>query len=467
MADTIAFPTSAAAPHDTPRAPIGMAWFAVVVLCIAQIVSTVDRGMLALVVDPVRTDLGIDDFQIALLQGFAFSVFYMTVGLPLGAVADLVNRRRLLIAGIIIWSAATIGGGLAQDFGQMFASRLFIGVGEAVLGPCAVTMISDLFPPTGRGRPMAVYVFGSMIAYGVGSMVSGFILQIAPQGAFTGVPLLAHLAPWRIAFVLVGAFGFLIAGLLLFLREPPRRGFADSADRKTGFRANLGFLVHHRAIFLPLYGALAMFAAGGSVATGWGAVLLTRVFGFTLGAAGKGLGTGQILWAVMGAAIASVLVDRVARRGGPAAKVRLAAVVALLGIPSTLAVLAPNALAATVLLAEIMFVSAIYGTTMLSVIAEVTPARVRGFSVALYAFVMTMIGASLGPLAVATLTQRVFGSPASVGSSMAVVGIVAFGASALLALLAARRFAATGDRAQAMASFFGSTANPAAHPVVA
>lgn len=463
MAVVPIYPQDAATAHQPRHRAPAMAWFAVVILCVAQIVSTIDRGMLALVVDPVRADLGISDLQIALLQGFAFSVFYVTVGLPLGAVADMVNRRRLLVGGIVVWSLATIGGGLAQDFGHMFASRLFIGVGEAVLGPCAVTIIADLFPPAGRGKPMAIYVFGSMIAYGIGSLVSGFILQIAPQGAFAGIPFLATLAPWRIAFVLVGGFGFVIAGLLLLLREPPRTGIGATAGDKTSFRQNLGFLVHHKAIFLPLYGALAAFAAGGSIATGWGAVLLSRGFGFTIANAGKGIGTSLIVWAIAGALVASVLVDRVSRKAGPAGKVKLAAAIALVAIPSTLAVLAPGGTTAVVLLGEIMFASAIYGTTMLSVIAEITPPRVRGLSVALYAFVMTMIGASLGPIAVATLTERLFHDPKAVGWSMAIVGIFALCLSALLALLAARALRGTGDRGTSMAAFFAPAAfTPAA-----
>ncbi len=455
-----------AAPADPPPvdpllgASRSVAWFAVVLLCLAQIVSTIDRGMLALVIDPVRADLGISEIQIALLQGFAFSVFYVTVGLPLGAVADVVNRRRLLVGGIIVWSAATIGGGLAQDFGHMFASRLVIGVGEAVLGPCAVTMIADLFPPTGRGRPMAVYVFGSMIAFGVGSLVSGHILQVAPQGAFASIPLLAGLAPWRIAFVLVGGAGFVVAALLLLLREPARQGLGAGAARKTGLRANLGYFADFRGVFLPLYGALAMFAMGISAATGWGAVLLTRTFGFAIGTAGKALGSGQILWAIAGAALASVIVDRVAGRAGPVGKVYLAGVLALAAIPASLAVLAPNGTIAVVLLSEIMGVSALYGTTMLSVIAEITPVRVRGLSVALYAFVMTLIGGSLGPIAVAFLTERVFAAPSQVGWSIVIVGIAALCISALLACVAARQLQAAGGRDPAMGALIAMPGLP-------
>lgn len=187
------------------------AWFTVLMLCVAQVVSTIDRGLLALVVDPVRSDLGVTDLQIAILQGFSFSFLYVIAGIAMGLVADVVNRKRLLMAGIIVWSAATLASGLAESFGQMFAARLFIGVGEAVLAPCAVTMIADLFPVSRRGKPMALYVFGSMIAFGVGSVVTGFILEAAPQGAFDGIGFLEGRAPWRIAFILAGGFGLVLA----------------------------------------------------------------------------------------------------------------------------------------------------------------------------------------------------------------------------------------------------------------
>lgn len=419
--------------------PVG-AWITVATLFAAQIVSTVDRGMLALVIDPVRQDLAISEMQIAMLQGFAFSIFYVTVGLPLGAFADVVNRRRLLIAGIMVWSAATIAGGFAQGFGSMFASRLFIGVGEAVLGPCAVTMISDLFPPHRRGRPMALYVFGSMIAYGLGSLVSGVILDMAPKGAFAALPVIGLLAPWRIAFTLVGAFGLLIVVLLFLLREPARRveqGSAADAQIKLSFVQGLGLFKARKATFLPLYGSLALFAMGGSVATGWGAVFLTRAFGYQVGIAGKGLGTSQIVWSVIGAVVAGIVVDRIGARSGAAGRMRLAGLLALAGIPCSLPILAGSGSAAMVMLGEVMLVSAIYGTTMLSVISEIAPTKVRGFAVALYAFVMTVIGGSLGPLAVAWLTENVFASPLAVGRSMATVGVSAFVVAALLAFRAA------------------------------
>lgn len=418
----------------------GRAWLTVGTLFLAQIVSTIDRGMLALVIDPVRADLGISEMQIALLQGFAFSIFYVTVGLPLGVVADKVNRRKLLLAGITIWSTATIAGGFAEGFGSMFASRLFIGVGEAVLGPCAVTMISDLFPPERRGRPMALYVFGSMIAFGLGSLICGIILDLAPQGVFAGLPVIGKLAPWRIAFVLVGISGVVLLALLATLREPVRSVPASRPDgSKLTFRQGLRTMARDYRVFVPYYAALALFAVGGVVATGWGAVFLTRTFAYDIGTAGKSLGLAQVLWAALGAGVAGFAVDQVGKRFGVAGRMRLAGALTVLALPSALPQFAGNDTLAIVMLGELMFVMAIYGSTMLSVLSEIAPPSLRGFAVALYAFVMTMIGGSLGPVAVAWLTGSVFADPQAVGWSMAIVGTVAFTLSALLAFYAAAR----------------------------
>lgn len=415
------------------------AWAWVLVLCLAQVVSTMDRGMLALVIDPVRADLGISELQVALLLGFAFALFYVTVGLPMGLLADRVNRRRLLIAGILVWSLATFAGGIARDFGELFASRLFIGIGEAVLAPCAVTLIADAFPAAARGRPMAVYVYGTMTAYGVGSLLSGYVLQLAPTGAFDAILGLKGLAPWRIAFLFAGAAGLGVVALLLPLREPARQGAgATAALAPRSARVTLAFFVERRRLFLPLYAALACFAMGVSAATSWGAALLTRVYGYDGAVAGKLLGAGKIAWATAGALLAAVLVDWVARRAGSRGKLRLAALLALCAIPSCLAGLAGSGLVAAVMVAEVTFASTLFGATMLSVVPEITPHGGRGFAVALYAFSMTMIGGSLGPIAVATLTERVFGDPAAVGSSMAIVGGLALVASSALAVQAAR-----------------------------
>ena len=422
--------------------PLSVAWVSVLIFFLATVLAIMDRGLLALVTDSVRHDLGITDVQIALLQGLAFAVFYTTVGVPVGALADRVSRRRLLIGGMIVWSAATVGCGLALDFGGMFLARLGVGFGEAVLGPCVVTMIGDLFAPGRRGAPMAVYSLGYMVATGVGSLLSAYILEAAPRGAFDAVPILAGLAPWRIAFVLVGGTGFAMALGVGSIREPPSRGVLLTGNTGFGFvRAARYLTAHHRA-FLPFYGILATYALGVSNPGAWGAVLLIRQYGFDAAQAGKALGVAQIFAAFLGAAIASVMVDLVVHRYGTSSKIAFAAGLALLAWPSALAAGAPDRTLAVIMIAHATMVNAIFGTAMLSSITEMVPVDMRGICVALYAFVMLMIGATLGPLAVATLTQVTFHDPTSVGVSMALVGTVAFLATFTLAWVCYRAIGA-------------------------
>ena len=422
------------------------AWFTVLMLCMAQVVSTIDRGMLALVVDPVRRDLGITDLQIAILQGFAFSFLYVIAGIAMGLIADVVNRKRLLMAGIVVWSAATLASGLAETFGHLFAARLFIGIGEAVLAPCAVTMIADLFPVSRRGKPMALYVFGSMIAFGVGSVITGFFLEAAPQGAFDGIGFLEGRAPWRIAFILAGGFGLVLAAAFVPVREPVRARAEVIKVGSDGLRESIRVMLGNLQIYLPFYLALALFGVGISVVFYWGPVMLARVFDYPVDEVSKMLGLGHIAWAVAGAVAAGVVTDLVARRKGPVGLIGVAAAVSLLGIPASLAVFAGNGTAAVVLLSGVTFASAIFGSAMLSVVAEIAPQRTRGLATALYAFFMTLVGASSGPLLVAYVTEQVFRSDAAVGLSIAFVGTIAFGACAMSALIAARNLRAWTDR---------------------
>jgi MFS family permease len=452
--------------RETDAAPSRLggiaAWAAVLLLCVAQIVSTADRGMLALVVDAVRADLGVSDVQIAVLQGFAFSVFYVIAGIALGMVADRVNRKRLLLAGMIVWSAATIASGLAQSFAGMLGARLFIGIGEAVLAPCAVTIISDLFPASRRGRPMALYVFGSIIAFGVASIATGAVLQAAPHGAFAWIAPLKGLPPWRVAFVLAGAAGVGLASFTALLREPRRKAAALGEGEAADLRSGVGYMLRRWPLFLSFYGALAFFGMGVSVVTNWGAMLLTRVYGFSLAQASQLIGAGQIGWAVLGSVIAAVAIDGVARTWGAAGKLRFGAALSLAAVPSTLAVLAPGGHFAGLLVTEVTFAASMFGTTMLSLIAEIAPARVRGLSVSLYSFFMTLIGASLGPVFVAFLTQSVFGSPQAVGISMALVGTSAFLAAGALSATAAGRVRGLTVSGPAAASDLASAAAAAA-----
>ena len=123
--------------------PAGRAWWAVAVFALGAVLSYTDRQILSLLVDPIRGDLRISDTQISLLQGLAFALIYSVAGLPLGRLADVLPRRSVILAGVLVWTAATVACGLSRSFGALFLARVFVGVGEAALAPAAMSMITS------------------------------------------------------------------------------------------------------------------------------------------------------------------------------------------------------------------------------------------------------------------------------------------------------------------------------------
>ena len=138
---------------DDPWPRRSYAWYVVGILTIAYTVSFIDRQIIALLVGPIRRDLGISDTQISLLQGFAFAIFYTLMGFPIARFADRHSRRVIIASGILFWSVMTAACGLARNFSQLFLARVGVGVGEAALSPPAYSMIADYFPPDRLSRP--------------------------------------------------------------------------------------------------------------------------------------------------------------------------------------------------------------------------------------------------------------------------------------------------------------------------
>jgi MFS family permease len=417
---------------DAAYPPRRQAWWMVVALALAGVVSVLDRSILNIVVDPVRADLGLTDVQIGLLQGLAFGIFYATVGLPLGLTADRYSRRLVAIGGIVVWSLATVASAFAQSFESMFAARLLVGLGEAALSPAAISLIADLFPPMARGRPISVFLMGQAAANGLGISIITGIAGASAAGHFAGVPLLETLAPWRAAFFVSGLLGFAVVVALLPTREPPRRLAGPRRSVADQARTSLGFLTTHAGIFVPLYAGFAVCFLATYAAAAWNPTMLMRAFGVPRAQLGAVLGPLTMLFSVSGPLIGGLLVDRAMRRGDSLARFGLLAIAPLCIVPSGLAVFAPNATVAMVLIASGPAAVAVIGTTMLALLQSTVPPESRGFAVALTGLVNTIVGATTGPLLVSLLTERVYADPKLVGLSIVTVVVPALlGASGL------------------------------------
>jgi MFS family permease len=430
-------------PVETPHPGAAIAWYGMAVLFLAQIVATMDRGILSFAVEPVRRDLGASDVQLSLLQGLAFAIFYATVGLPLGMVADRVSRRRLLIAGISVWSIATFLSGIASGFATLFACRLFVGLGEATLGPCAVSLIADLFPPSRRARPMSVYLFGGTISGGLAIMLTGALMALSP-GTRALIPVVGSFASWRLTFMICGLLGLVIAALLIAMPEIARSGALSTVRRGLGIKQAGAYFATRRRLFVPLFVAVGLWTTGTASVTGWSVAYMMRLFGTDLPSIGHRLGLASMTMAVVGSLVAIIILPIVSRHG-TSAKLRLAPALSLFALPAALLALAPDLPTALLLAAVPSLALPLYGSTLLSTLADLVPADMRGVTVALYAFCGTMIGATLGPLMVALLTEHAFADPRSVGTSIMLVSGPALLASSLLFLTCRRGLATSID----------------------
>mgnify|MGYP006276339207 CR=1 FL=1 len=238
--------------NKNPAASRRYAWYVVTVLLLAYTVSYIDRTILTLLVKPIRQSLSISDFEISLLHGLAFAIFYTVLGMPIAWFADRYSRRGIMAIGIFVWSFMTAACGLARSFPQMFLARIGVGVGEAALSPAAYSLIADYFRAEELTRALSVYNIGVYIGSGLALIVGGAVVSVVPAMNFPGI---GPLEPWQVVFIAVGVPGIAVAALLLTVREPPRRTLPGEAKGAAGWRELVALLSRARAVYgLHIFG---------------------------------------------------------------------------------------------------------------------------------------------------------------------------------------------------------------------
>jgi len=390
------------------------------VLLAANMCCYLARMVIILLVQPILRDLAISDTEISLLQGAAFSILFVLCGLPMGWLADRRGRRNMLLAGILVWSSMAVLCGMASSYGALFAARVGVGVGEAVLTPAALSMIADYFPAERRGRAMAIYYIGALVGTGLATTLGALVLRRLDAGLH--LPLLGGLASWQAMFCLSGLPGFAVATLLLSVREPKRHDRLRLAAVPGGQAGVLPFLAGQWRTFLPVYASLTVLQFCGFAITAWVIPLLVRHVGMSTPAAGTAYGTIMMVVGVLAALVGGWSGDRLsvgARLGGRFKAVVYAYAAFLPGVVIL-------GLAGTPLIAIIGLVFEIFGVCMsaaimYSVLQDIVPNQLRGQAIALLSMSATLIGATCGPTAVALVTDRLFADPGRVGDSILLV----------------------------------------------
>jgi len=385
------------------------AWYMVGILTIAYIFSFVDRYVLGLLIEPIKEDLGLTDTQIGLLLGPAFAIFYATMGLPLGYLADKKRRTWIVAAGIFVWSFATAASGLAKNFTHMFIARISVGVGEAALSPCAMSMISDSFPREKRGRPIAFYSAALSLGAGIASLVSAAVLTWAKTVPEVSLPVVGAVAPWQFTFFVVGLPGIVVAAIMFTIREPKRQRTPGS-NVKPRFDVMLKHVFSRWKIYVSFTAFVCLMTIC-AYSQGWNAPMFQRTWGWE--AQQYALVNAIVLLAIGPATVnfAGWLNDKWYAQGRHDAPLRIMIIGALIFVPTgIIAPLMPNPWLAMGVLAINTIGIATTTATGVTGLMNITPAEIRGQTVALYYMTISMAGLFLGPTTVGFMSDKVFGN---------------------------------------------------------
>ena len=240
-------------------------WYALAVLTTVYIFNFIDRQILVILQESIKAELGLMDWQLGLLSGISFALFYVTLGIPIARMADTGNRRNIIALAIAAWSVMTALSGAAQNFVQLLLARIGVAVGEAGGSPPAHSMISDIFPPERRATALSIYSMGISFGVLIGFVVGGWVND------WFG---------WRWVFVVIGVPGILWALVVRFTLQEPARGIAGTAAEAPPLRQVIAFMWSRRSFrHLSLAAGLHAFVAYG--VGQWIASHFIRTYGLT------------------------------------------------------------------------------------------------------------------------------------------------------------------------------------------
>jgi MFS family permease len=409
--------------------------YALWVLLIIYTLNFLDRQVVNILAEPIKRDLGLADWQLGMMTGLAFAIFYTVLGIPIARMAETRNRPFIIGASVAAWSAFTVLCGFTQNFWQLILMRIGVGVGEAGCTPPAHSLITDYVPKEKRASAIAFYSIGTPLGTLAGMAMGG---------------LVADAYGWRVAFMVAGAPGVLFALIAAFtLVEPRRQLAADIAARaasKISFGAALAVLATKKTFWLvALAASIKAFVGYGHAP--FTASFFFRVHGaevaelaarFGLKSAGfLGLALGLIggTAGVIGAWFGGILADRLGAKD-LRAYVIVPAIASVVTIPFyILAVSVGSPMAAIGILTIPVLLGTLWYGPVYATAQSIVDPHMRATASAVLLLIINLIGLGLGPVAVGALSD-VLAGPMGLGEAQGVrwalilstlLGLVAFG----------------------------------------
>jgi len=401
------------------------AWAVLALLVVGSLVAFVDRQVVAIVVEPMKADLGASDTQIGWLYG-VFALFYALAALPIAGIADKRSRTNLIAVGIFLWSLMTIACGLGKSYWLIFLARIGVGVGEATLTPATTSLVGDYFQREKIPLALSIYQTGAIIGSGLAFLIGGFVLGYVENATPLVLPVIGTLNPWQQTFVYVGLPGFFLAIVFWILKEPTRRTHPANSESSPNALVNqkllsadllLFYKAHRTTLILHHLGFLSLVLMGYAFVF-WSVTYFVRVHDMVPSDASIAFGWVFLIAGPIGPIAVAMAAQRLRAKGRMDANIVTGMIGGLLVIPVIVLIqFAPNATVALALYVPAMIlVNSPFGIAA-AALPMIAPPQLRARVAAVY-MLTGSVGMLFGPPLAGFFNEHLFPEADGVRYSM-------------------------------------------------
>jgi MFS family permease len=405
-------------------------------------VGYIDRQVLNLLVQPIKQSFNLTDVQASLLQGLGFSSGYLLFSPLFGRWVDVGSRRNVMAFATGAWSSCTAMAGIVRSYSGLLAARFGLGGAEAASAPASWSLIADLFEERHLPFAFGVFFLAPYLGGGLALLLGGSIVSAATTWNLSSIPWLANAAPWQLVFMVVSVPGLLSAGLLLLVREPPRRRRQPDSARAPSLGQTFAQLWQDRGFFGNFYLGMACTIVPLYAFSAWMPGFLMRRFAAPIQQVGSQWGLITLIAGCAGMLSGPLLAAALRRKGIGSAEIRVPVVCAG-GIAACCLVLhfCTTLNQALLLAGMVVYFNSAPLALAAAALQQVSDANQRGTTAALYSVIIMISGVAIAPTLVAVLTDWVFQDERRVGDSLQWVCGVAGTAGAVLMMRSLRPYA--------------------------
>ena len=372
--------------ESTETTPL-YSWYALALLMVIYILNFLDRTIIYILFPLIKKEMAFSDTQLALLGTTSFVIFYTVLGIPFGRLADKGSRTKIIAIGVVVWSLFSGLTAFAEGFWTLFFCRVMVGVGEATLGPAAISLLSDFFPPIKRATVTSIYSMGIAIGAGLAALLGGGLSQFG----------------WRTAFLVVGFPGIVLGILVFLLREPERRKAVATDSNYTS--SDWRRLLTNKTFLLLCLGYALLGLATNNLSI-WGATFYSRLHKFDLPTIGFWGGVLTLAAGIPATLFGGAVADkfRAHWRGG---RMIYGSLLSLLSVPFWLLLIFTDSVP-LILLANFVLLAAALGWLGAAAAdaTEIAGANLRGLAIAIYFFTVNIAAYLIGSNLIGFLNDR-------------------------------------------------------------